>query len=600
MRLIKRLAAGGKKAAFGGSDGWNGGNMFSPSWLNLGGLGGDREWLETSFEQYVQKIYKDNGVAYACIQTRAMVFSEARFQFQRMRQGMPATGPRLAEGDARPSPSGEQVRTTVQYGGGGPSAPPKLASGKTPPSADAQQATKPTPGKKPGTKKPQTPKNATNSPQSLFGTEALKILDVPWPGGTTGQLLFQMEVDASICGNSYWTYADDQGNFGKAARGKDSTRLVRLRPDYVQIIIHSRSGNPWAIDATVGGYLYKPYMANQNSPAGIGSQEEVLLMADEVAHYAPIQDPEAHFRGMSWIRPVLRELGSDVSAMKHKKSFFDGGATLGHIISLSEEVGPEDFEFFVQKFKEEHEGVGNAYKTLVLGGGADVSTVGVDLKQLDFTQTQGHGETRIAAASGVPPVIVGLSEGLQAATYSNYGQARRRFADGTLRPLWRMACGALATLVDVPADARLWYDERDISFLRDDQTDEATICEIDARAYKDLVECGVEPDTAAEYLVTRDPTVLIGGHSGLVSVQLLPPGTPQPWIGPGGPGQPGGPGGPSGPGGGKPGVNTSKPSSSSSSGQSASKPAGKPASSKPKPSAPTKPSGGRKHYVRRG
>jgi phage portal protein BeeE len=56
--------------------------------------------------------------------------------------------------------------------------------------------------------------------------------------------------------------------------------------------------------------------------------------------------------------------------------------------------------------------------------------------------TQGAGETRIAAAAGVPPVIVGLSEGLQAATYSNYSQARRRFADGTMRPLWRNAAVA--------------------------------------------------------------------------------------------------------------------------------------------------------------
>lgn len=612
MRLFKRLTAGGKKSGLNltNSSTWNGGNMFSPKWMTTGGLGGDREWLETNFEQYVQKIYKDNGVAYACIQTRAMVFSEARFQFQRMRQGMPASGPRLAEGDSKPAPSGEQVRTMVQYGGNTPSgggsssssssSKPKAANDTTSgqsSSQGSQKPSKPQLGKKPGSKKPQTAKGSTNSAQSLFGTEALKILDQPWPGGTTGQLLFQMEVDASICGNSYWTHADDEGNYGKAARGKDTTRLVRLRPDYVQIIIHSTSGNPWAIDSKVGGYLYKPYTSAGYTGTNPGPDEQILLMADEVAHYAPVQDPEAHFRGMTWIRPVLRELGSDVSAMKHKKNFFDGGATLGHIISLSEEVGQEDFEYFVEKFKEEHEGVDNAYKTLVLGGGADVSTVGVDLKQLDFTQTQGHGETRIAAASGVPPVIVGLSEGLQAATYSNYSQARRRFADGTLRPLWRMACGALATIIDVPADARLWYDDRDISFLRDDQLDEANISEIDARAMKALVEGGWEPDAIAEYIVTRDPSVLIGEHSGLMSVQLLPPGTPQPFVGPGGLPGTGGGGGQGGASGGRPSAAGSgaqgRPSSASSS-----KPSSGAKPSQSKPSGPRKPSGGRKHYVR--
>ena len=63
-----------------------------------------------------------------------------------------------------------------------------------------------------------------------------------------------------------------------------------------------------------------------------------------------------------------------------------------------------------------HEGLWNAYKTLYLGGGADAKIIGSNMQQLDFKTVQGHGETRIAAAAGVPPIIVGLSEGLEAAT----------------------------------------------------------------------------------------------------------------------------------------------------------------------------------------
>lgn len=556
MRLIKRL---GKKTKFGGTGtGWT----QPASWLapSFNGLSGDKEWLENSFEGYVQQIYKDNGVAFACVQTRALIFSEARFQFQRMRQGMPAkASPELGEGDKKPAAN---------------SSPFSKADDPKKPKRPAD-ANKPGEGRKP---KPKSGNSA--AAMSLFGTEALKILDEPWPGGTTGELLFEMDVDASVAGNSYWTYTNDKGQYGNKARYSDTARITRLRPDFVQIIIHSRSRNPWAIDAKLGGYLYKPF-GNSSSAT---KEQSVILMPDEVGHYAPIQDPIAHFRGMSWLTPVLRELGADISAMNHKKKFFDKGATLGHVVSLSEEVGQEDFEYFVEKFKEEHGGVDNAYKTLVLGGGADVSTVGVDLKQLDFSQTQGHGETRIAAASGVPPVIVGLSEGLQAATYANYAQARRRFADGTLRPLWRMACSALAILVEVPDDARLWFDDRDISFLRDDQKDEAEIAETDARGAKALIEAGYEPDAVTEWLMTRDPAVLMGNHSGLVSVQLLPPGTPQPIMPGGGPGAPGAPGGAGGQQ--KPAAQGGKPASAS----STSKP-------KPKPSA-SKPAQGRKRYVR--
>jgi phage portal protein BeeE len=127
------------------------------------------------------------------------------------------------------------------------------------------------------------------------------------------------------------------------------------------------------------------------------------------------------------------------------------------------------------RFRAGHEGALNAYKTLFLAGGADVKTVGTDFKQLDLKAVQGAGETRIAAAAGVPPVVVGLSEGLQAATYSNYAQARRRFADQTMRPLWRNAAGSLARIINVPPASELWYDDRDIPALREDEKDAADI-----------------------------------------------------------------------------------------------------------------------------
>jgi hypothetical protein len=157
----------------------------------------------------------------------------------------------------------------------------------------------------------------------------------------------------------------------------------------------------------------------------------------------------------------------------------------------------------------------NAYKTLYLGGGADVKVIGTDLKQIDFKVTQGAGETRIAAAAGVPPIIVGLSEGLESATYSNYGQARRRFADGTMRPLWRNAAGSLARIMEMPGDSELWYDDRDIPFLQEDMKDEAEIQQLQSAAIRQLVDAGFKPRTRSSL---RSPPV-ISRSSALRSLQ---------------------------------------------------------------------------------
>ena len=83
--------------------------------------------------------------------------------------------------------------------------------------------------------------------------------------------------------------------------------------------------------------------------------------------------------------------------------------------------------------------------------------VGSTFEQMAFSTVQAAGENRILVASGVPGIVVGSKEGLQAATYSNYEQAIAPVrADLTMRPLWRSACAALAQLVDVPAGAQLW------------------------------------------------------------------------------------------------------------------------------------------------
>jgi hypothetical protein len=130
----------------------------------------------------------------------------------------------------------------------------------------------------------------------------------------------------------------------------------------------------------------------------------------------------------------------------------------------------------------------------------------------------------------VPPVIVGLSEGLQAATYSNYGQARRRFADGTMHPLWQNAAGSLVPIVPAPPSdgrsaARLWYDARDVAFLREDRMDAANIQGRQATTIRTLVDAGYEPDAVVAAVQAEDYTLLKGRHTGLFSVQLQPPGT---------------------------------------------------------------------------
>lgn len=435
MRPIDRLARGRKARTltFGGGNGtFDVGPIWTRDWSE------DENDIDCSFVGHVSNAYNTNGVVFACVLARLMVFSEARFQFQRIVNGRP--------GD-------------------------------------------------------------------LFGAQSLALLENPWPNGTTGELLARMEQDASLSGNFFATVVDDD----------NGRRLRRLRPDWVTIITGSKSGSPTALDARVVGYMYAPQ-------EGADIPDPIYLAPSQVAHWSPIPDPEAQWRGMSWLTPVLREIRADNAATKHKQKYFDNGTVGGVVVKYAEGTTQQAVEKFAEMWKQAHAGIDNAYKTFHLGGGADVTTLGADLKQLDFKVTQGAGETRIAAASGVGAVIAQLSEGLQGSSLNagNFSAAKRRFADGTLRPNWRSAAASLASLVDVPGGARLWYDARDVAFLQEDQKDEAQIQSTQATTIRQLVDAGFSPDDVIRAVTAGDLRGLEGKHSGLYSVQLREAGASDP------------------------------------------------------------------------
>jgi phage portal protein BeeE len=355
-------------------------------------------------------------------------------------------------------------------------------------------------------------------PGDLFGTDELAILEQPWPNGTTSDLLTRMEVTSSLAGNYYATVADDQGRVGRSARG--NRRIVHLRPDWVTIVIDSYSGDPNAADARIVGYVYTPLTS------GVKQSDPLTLLPEEIVHFAPIPDPAARFRGMSWLTPILNEVEADKAATRHKGKFFENGATPNMAVILSSDVTPDNFKKYVAKFKEAHQGGDKAYKTLFLAGGADVRPLSASFSQMDFKPLQGLSETRVAMAAGVHPTIVGMSEGLQGSSLNsgNFNAAARLVANTTLRPWWRNAAESWSTLVAPPPRAELWYDDRDIAFLREDGTDLASIRVQNATTARTLVDGGWDPDAAIQYLATNDPSSLIGKHTGLVPVQLQPPG----------------------------------------------------------------------------
>lgn len=351
------------------------------------------------------------------------------------------------------------------------------------------------------------------APGKFFGTTALAPLEKPWPGGTTSDLLAINELHVSIGGNAFTA---------RRANG----RLRVLRPDWTAIVLGSEEAEEADAEAVIAGDLDAEVIGYMYQSGGPHSgREPVALLPENVAHYMLIPDPECPWRGMSWMHAIVEEARADRQATTHKLKFWEQGATPNMIVrpNISD---PDEWDKWVTRFRSEHEGVANRYKTLFLAGGVDAEVVGKNLQEADLTKVQGAGEVRICADAEVPPSIAGVSEGLQGSALNagNFEASWRQFANGWARPAWQNVAGSFERLIDVPERSRLWYDDHDIPALQEDVKKIAETLREQAGAINTLITAGYEPDSIVEAVLSEDLSRLV--HSGKTSVQLYPDGQP--------------------------------------------------------------------------
>ena len=353
-----------------------------------------------------------------------------------------------------------------------------------------------------GEARPSFQRLEAGKPTTLFSTAELDLLKEPWVGGTWRQLIAAAEADVAACGNSYWI--------------RDKRELVRLDADWVTIVSEKYEIEGAPVGHRLIGYIIQP-------PAG----RPTLIGPELVAHYRPGTPVTSPFRGESWLAAVASDTSSDIELTKYKNNYLRNGAMPSMAVMYEPTLTQDQLESFVEMFKDKFVGAMNAGKVMHFLGGRDIKTVGATLDQLAFKAVQGGGETRIAAAAGVPAAVAGFSEGLQGSSLNagNYTATRRLFGDAKVRPLLGAFCEAFSNIVQPPAGTRLWFDDSGVSFFQEDVSDEANIRSTNAQTIRTLIEAGYDPDSVVAAVTTGNFDRLVGQHSGLYSVQLQPSNT---------------------------------------------------------------------------
>ena len=332
--------------------------------------------------------------------------------------------------------------------------------------------------------------------KKLYGTEDLRILEYPWENATAGELVARMEQDVSLAGNAFVAKVEDD-------------ELFRLPPAEVTIISEEvTSSLTGATYKRPIGYDWDPKqgissLANYNGGRNPKAQH---FTVDEIAHWSPIPDPLANFRGMSWLSPILREVYADTAMLSYKTMYLDRGQPV-QAVKYAAKLQPATIDAVVERMMAKYGGVSNAWRPLIIDQGGD-PMMSAPLKDLDYRAVQAGGEHRICMAAGVPSTVVGLQS---AESNETFETAMRRFSDMYARWAWRTLCATLQKFVpNIPArGVQLWYDTSDIAALQAAETERAQVTQVHAAATLTLVQAGFTRDSVLSAVASGDWSLLV-------------------------------------------------------------------------------------------
>lgn len=198
----------------------------------------------------------------------------------------------------------------------------------------------------------------------------------------------------------------------------------------------------------------------------------VIVPKRDIIHWKWLPDLEQPWLGMGAVASAARDVGTDNEAADYVYSLLRNSAVPPGVVTLveGEEIDDVRIERMRAQWADRYGGA-NRGTPAFLEAGMAYQAIGQNLEQLAFEALRNTPESRIAAAFRVPPIVAGLNLGLQRSTFSNYGEARRAFAEDTLAPLWTSFASELqAGLVDdFGGGLELHHDLAEVRALQEDR-----------------------------------------------------------------------------------------------------------------------------------
>lgn len=159
-----------------------------------------------------------------------------------------------------------------------------------------------------------------------------------------------------------------------------------VRPDRIEPVKHPKE--------YLVGYIYK-------APDG----EEVPLEKDQVIHIK-YPNPADPYRGMGPVQTVLNDIDAARYSAEWNRNFFINGAKPGGIIEVDYRMQDAEFNEFVARWRQQHQGVANAHRVAVLENAKWVDT-SFSMSDMQFIELRNLPRELIREAFAFPKPMLG-------------------------------------------------------------------------------------------------------------------------------------------------------------------------------------------------
>lgn len=159
-----------------------------------------------------------------------------------------------------------------------------------------------------------------------------------------------------------------------------------VRPDRLKPIKHPKK--------FLTGYMYV-------SPDG----EEVPLTLDQVIHIK-YPNPADPYRGMGPVQTVLHDIDAARYSAEWNRNFFINGARPGGIIEVDYRMEDKEFNEFIARWRQQHQGVANAHRVAVLENAKWVET-NFSMTDMQFIELRNLPRELIREAFAFPKPMLG-------------------------------------------------------------------------------------------------------------------------------------------------------------------------------------------------